>query len=192
VDAGLVQVSFSRRGPAGVIKAEGELTRATEFGFVTQAAAALAAFRGPVVFDLSGLEFIDSQGARALAALLGAAPGRASLSGCSPVVGRVLRATGCDLPQAPAAAAAAAAAAADKIAASPTALARAARAQARRSAADTSAVMSRLAATYARLALARRYRQPGKDAERGRLLALSGQAGELARRYQLNAPGGAG
>jgi anti-anti-sigma regulatory factor len=197
-------VSFSRRGLAGVVKVDGELTRVTGAEFATRAAAALAAFRGPVLFDLSGLDFIDTQGARTLTALLRADPARASLYGCSPVMRRVLQATGYDLPPEPALPPAAGSAGSTRASPPPpvtgwrsrgetmTALTRATRADARRSGADVSAVMSRLAATYARIALSSRYRLPRKDADRRRLLALSRQAGDLARKYQRHSAADAG
>lgn len=56
-----------------------------------------------MLFDLSGLTFLDRHGTRALARTLAAAPPpRTGLHGCSPAVLQVLTALGFDLTQAPA------------------------------------------------------------------------------------------
>jgi anti-anti-sigma factor len=201
VDAGHIRVIFDVRDSTCIAKVAGELTLATEAEFTTRATEALAAFRGPVLFDLTGLDIVDCHGARALAGALRAAPpGEAGVQGCSPLVRRFLEVTGFDLPQmsAPARevpaqprppAVVGAASRGDAL----VALAHATEANARQSATHASEVMSRLAATYAELALNSRYRVPRRSDERGRLLALSGRALDLSRQYQRHgASGGTG
>jgi len=198
VDANRIQVSFQTGDAACVITVNGELTRVTE-GEFTARAGALAALPAPVIFDLSGVDFVDCSGARALARAFRAGPPRETwLRGCSPAVARIFAALGLDLP--PAAAPARAVPARERPldqagprlrGDDPVALARAAQADARQSAMHASEVMSRLAATYAQLALSGRYRAQRKSEERRRLLALSGHARELSRQYMRHATGSA-
>jgi anti-anti-sigma regulatory factor len=63
MDAGEIRVSFIAGDPTCVIKVSGELTLATEREFAARAAEALAASRGPVLVDVSGLDFVDRSGA---------------------------------------------------------------------------------------------------------------------------------
>jgi anti-anti-sigma regulatory factor len=194
VDAGHVRVSFEIRDSVCFVKVSGELTQVSEREFAARTDEALAVFRGPILFDLSGLTFLDRHGARALARTLAAAPPRrAGLHGCSPAVGQVLSALGFDLTQAPgpaleiAAGGSAAEAAAPSRGETLTALARASHANARQSAAHAGEVMSRLAATYVELALNSRYRAESKSADRGQLLARSARALDLSRQYLRHA-----
>jgi hypothetical protein len=163
-------------------------------------AGALAASRGPVLFDLSGVKFVDLAGARAVTRAVQAVPPphEARLSGCSPTMRRVLKAVGFDLPhQGESADAASDRPQAHAPVVAPSrqetimATTRAAKSQARQSVLYTSEVMSRLAATYSALALNSRYRTRHKSADRGRLLELSGRALELSRRFMRNADSGA-
>ena len=195
MDASYIQVSSVARGPARVITVHGELTLATEAEFTAQVAEALAASRGAVLFDVSGLDFADCRGARALARAVQAVPsGEAAVHGCNTAVRRVVDALRLDLPyrSEPAGAVltrprlpirAGTLARSDAMAS----LTRAARANTRQSALYASEVMSRLAATYSELALNSRYRVQRKGEDRGRLLALSGQALDLSRQYLRHA-----
>lgn len=203
MDAGHIRVSFDVQDATCIVKVAGELTLVTEQQFTTRAAEALAAFRGPVLFDLTGLDFIDCRGARALAGVLRAAPGPAGVHGCNPVVRRFLEVAGFDLPRwsglarpvpvRPVAARPGPSAVVDAPSRGEAlvAMAHATEVNARQSAADASELMSRLAATYTDLALNSRYRVPRKSDDRGRLLALSGRALDLSRRYQRHAALGA-
>lgn len=198
--SGYVRVSSVVRDSACVIEVRGELTLATEREFTVLTTAALTACRGPVLFDLSGLNFLDCHGARALTrAVSSALPRGAELYGCKPLVRRVLDILGSDLPYRPESV--------GETPASPrprphagtltrgetlTAMAHAAESNARRSALHGSEVMSRLAATYSQLALNSRYRTQGKSEDRGRLLALSGRALDLSRQYMHHAASDAG
>jgi anti-anti-sigma factor len=195
MDAGYIRVSSVTRDMACVIEVSGELTLTTEHEFSEQVAEVLAASHGPVLFDLSGLSFLDCRGARALARAVHAVPSRGPvLYGCNRVVRRVLDALGLDLPYQPELE--------RKVASGPqpgararppargealVAIARAAEANARQSALYGSQVMSRLATTYSELALNSRYRTQRKSQDRGRLLMLSGRARDLSRQYMLNA-----
>ncbi|HEY0719260.1 MAG TPA: hypothetical protein VGD68_16730, partial [Streptosporangiaceae bacterium] len=138
-------------------------------------------------------------GARALAGALRTAPGLAGVHGCSPVMRRFLEVAGYDLPRRPAPvrpvpvrAGPVTVADAPSRGEALVAMARATELNARQSAADASELMSRLAATYVDLALNSRYRVPRRSDDRGRLLALSGRALDLSRRYQRHAASGAG
>jgi anti-anti-sigma regulatory factor len=166
---------------------------ATEAEFTARVAQALAVSGGPALFDVSGLDFADCCGARALArAVAGVPSGEARVDGCRPAVRRVLGALGLELPFQ-----------AGEVAAVPgrprvsagtlsrgeamTSLTRAAQSNTRQTARYGSEIMSRLAATYCELALNSRYRVPRMSEERGRLLALSGRAFDLSRRYLRHA-----
>jgi hypothetical protein len=74
IGADYIRVSSVARDLACVIEVGGELNLITEREFAVRAAEAVAACRGPVLFDLSGLDFLDCRGARALARAVGAAP----------------------------------------------------------------------------------------------------------------------
>lgn len=190
-----VQLSFELHGPACLVKVGGELTAVTEREFTGRALQALAAFPGPVLFDLSGLEFVDGHGARALAKALAAVPPRETgLYQCSPAMRRILAAFGLDLPPASAQArpllvVPPPATPARLLSRRETVLAQArlTQADARQSALRASEVMSRLSVTYAGIALNSKYRRPDRSEERGRLLALSGRASDLSRQYRLHA-----
>lgn len=200
MDAGRIRVSFETRGAACLIDISGELTQATESEFTARATKALGALHGPVLFDLTSLYIIDVHGARALVKILGARPaGGAGLRGCSPVVRRFFEVLGFDLPHGPIPAREVPARPQPPVTPAPSsrgealaASARASAAKARQSATHTSDVMSRLAATYAELALNSRYRIPRKTEDRGRLLALSGRALDLSKQYQRHAASDAG
>lgn len=191
MDAGYIRVSCVERDPGCVITVSGELTLATEAEFTARVAQSLAASRGPVLFDVSGLDFADCSGARALTRAVLAVPWPGTgLCGCNTEVRRVLEALGLELPHRPgpggapatrprARARAAALSRSDSM----TAMTRAARANTRQTALYASEVMSRLATTYSELALNSRYRVQRKSEDRGRLLALSGRARDLARQY---------
>jgi anti-anti-sigma factor len=186
-----IRVSSVARDLACLIEVSGELTLTTDREFGARVAETLAAWRGPVLFDLSGLDFIDCHGARALARAVRSAPShKAELYGCKPLVRRVLDVLGSDLPYRPEPV--------DEAPASPrprarvgtltrgetlAAMAYATKSNTRQSALYSSEVMSRLAATYSQLALNSRYRTRGKSEDRGRLLALSGRALDLSTRY---------
>lgn len=199
MDSGQVQVSFQLRGAACLVRVGGELTAATEGEFTRRMGKALAQFPGPALLDLSGLDFVDGHGSRALARTLRADPPQSiGLYQCRPALRRVLEAFGLDLPQAPVtfppvlvspppAAPAAAPAHAELLARVDHT-----RSALRQSALTASEVMSRLSATYAELALSGRNRQPSKAAVRGRLLACSGQAFDLSRQYRRQAAGESG
>lgn len=102
MDAGHVRLSSEIRDSLCFVKVSGELTQVSERDFAARTDEALAVFRGPILFDLSGLTFLDRHGARALARTLAAVPPRqAGLHGCSPAVRQVLTALGFDLTQAP-------------------------------------------------------------------------------------------
>lgn len=200
MDAGRIRVSSGTRGPGCVIKISGELTLVTENEFTALVTETLAASRGPVLFDVSGVDFVDCRGARALAKAVRAVPPprEAGLDGCGLTMRRVLGTIGFDLPHGPELATAAQARLEPRArAGTPSreeavaAMTRAARSNTRQSALDASAVMSRLAATYSELALNSRYRLHRKTEDRGRLLALSGRALDLSRRYMRNAAGDA-
>ncbi len=183
-----VRVSSEVRDSACVVTVSGELTLATESEFAVRSAQALAASHGPVLFDVSGVEFADCRGARALArALRAIAPRLVGLEGASPALGRLLAALAFDLPPAPRTAVAApgqpSQAAGLSRAEHLAVLTRTGRLNTQQSAARTSEVMARLAATYAELALNSLYRARGRSDDRGRLLALSGRALDLSRRY---------
>jgi anti-anti-sigma factor len=177
----------------------GELTLATEAEFTTRVAQALAGSRGPVLFDVSGLDFADCSGARALARAVLAVPSPGTgLCGCNTEVRRVLEALGLELPHRPgpggppAARRPRARAATLSRSDSMAAMTHAARANTRQTALYASEVMSRLAATYSELALNSRYRVQRKSEDRGRLLALSGRAHDLSRQYLHHAVENAG
>lgn len=190
-----IRVSSGVRDSACVVTVNGELTLATEREFAVRTAQALAASRGPVLFDVSGVEFADCHGARALArAISGALPRPVGLEGASPVLRRLLAALALDLPQAPPQPAACAPGQPGQAVNGGDAcglsraehladLVRTTRLGTWQSAARTSEVMSRLAATYAELALSSRYRTRDRSEDRGRLLALSGRALDLSRQY---------
>lgn len=59
MDAGHIRVSSVTRGLTCVIEVSGELTQATERKFAAQVAEAQVALRGPVLFDVSGVNFVD-------------------------------------------------------------------------------------------------------------------------------------
>lgn len=194
-----IRVSSVTRDLACLIEVSGELTLITEREFAVGAGEALAACRGPVLFDLSGLDFLDCRGARALARAVGAAPPPTELYGCKPIVRRVLDALGLDLPYRPESVGEAPASPRPRARASTltrgetlVAMAHAAESNARQSALYSSEVMSRLAATYSQLALNSRYRTQGKSEDRGRLLALSGRALDLSKQYMRLAASDAG
>ena len=187
-----VQLNFELHGSVCLVRVSGELTAGPERAFTGRALPARAAGAGPVA--------------------LAAVPSReATLYQCSPALRRVLGAFGLDLPLAgttgPALGPAltlmptgADLAAAPRVtpAGSPSdGEALVARVQltcssAGQSALRASEVMSRLAATYATLALNRLYRLPDKSADRGRRLALSGRASDLSQQYPRYAGGEAG
>jgi anti-anti-sigma factor len=178
----------------------GELTLATEHEFTRLAAEAAAACRGPVLFDLSGLDFLDCQGARALARAVDAVrPRETGLLGTSATARRVLDALGFGLPYLSAAAGQAPGSlppARPRPVTVPRsrgealiAMTREAERNVRQSALHASEVMARLAASYSDLALNSLYRTEGKSDDRGRLLALSGRALDLSRRYLGHASG---
>jgi anti-anti-sigma factor len=200
IGADYIRVSSVACDPACVIEVSGELNLITEREFAVRAAEVLAACRGPVLFDLSGLDFLDCRGARALARAVGSVPSPgAELHGCKPLVCRVLDVLGFDLPYRP-----------ESVGETPAtprpparsvtltrgerlvAMAHAAESNARQSALYGSEVMSRLAATYSQLALNSRYRIQGKSEDRGRLLALSGRALDLSEQYMRHAASDAG
>jgi anti-anti-sigma regulatory factor len=197
VDAGFIRVTTVERDPGCVITVSGELTLATMGEFTARAAEAIAASSGPTPFEVSGLDFVDCSGARALArAVLAVPPRAAGLYGCPPAVRRVLDALGLELPYRPGRADAVPGRPRPRPRPRPAALSRgeammamthAARANTRQTALYTSDVLSRLAATYSDLALSSRYRAEGKSEERGRLLALSGRALSLSRHYLRHA-----
>lgn len=196
MDAGHIRVSSVTRGLTCVIEVSGELTQATEHKFAAQVAEAQVALRGPVLFDVSGVNFVDCRGARAMARAVRAVPPphEARLRGCSPTMRRVLRAIGFDLPhrselagEASSRPQAHARAVAPSREEAMVAMSRATKSEARRSALYASELMSRLAATYSAMALNSRYRTQHKSEDRGRLLELSGRALELSRRYLRNA-----
>jgi len=200
MDAGHIEVSFETRGPVCVIQVSGELTLLTEQEFAALVAEALATSRGPVMFDVSGVDFVDVRGARALAKAVRAVPQprEAGLEGCSLTMRGILRAIGFDLPHQPEMAGASQARLHPRARQSTlsresalSAMTRAAESNARQSALYTSDVMSRLAATYSDLALNSRYRTEHKSADRGRLLELSGRALDLSRRYMRDTDVGA-
>lgn len=201
MDAGHIEVSSRTRGLGCVIQVSGELTLVTEREFAAVVSEALAASRGPVLFDVSGVDFVDCRGARALAkAVRGVPPPReAGLDGCSLTMRRILGTIGFDVPRRPEMAGVA------LVRLQPhtrpgtpsreealAAITRAAESTARQSALYTSDVLSRLAATYSELALNSRYRTQHKSADRGRLLELSGRARDLSRRYMRDADGDGG
>ncbi|HEX9040661.1 MAG TPA: STAS domain-containing protein [Trebonia sp.] len=189
-----IRVSSGGRDSACVVTVNGELTLATEREFAVRTVQALAAFRGPVRFDVSGVEFADCHGARALArAISAASPRPVGLEGANPVLRRLLAALALDLQQAPQPAADAPGQPGQAVnggdgcglshAERLAVLTRTTRLATRQSAVRTSEVMARLAATYAELALSSRYRTRDRSEERGRLLALSGRAHDLSRQY---------
>jgi anti-anti-sigma factor len=194
-----VLVSSVARVSSVVITVSGELTLVSEREFTARVTEALAASQGPVVFDVSGLEFMDCRGARALAwAVHAASPRETGVLGCSAAGRRILGALGFDLPHrlaltapVPARQRPLASSGARSRGESLTAMTSAAESNMRQSALYTSAVMSRLAATYSQLALNSRYRTQGKSEDRGRLLALSGRALDLSRLCQSHAGSGA-
>ena len=201
MDAGHIRVGSVPRGPGCVIKISGELTLVTENEFTALVTETLAACHGPVLFDVSGVDFVDCRGARALAKAVRAVPPprEAVLDGCSPTMRSVLGTIGFDLPHWPELATTSQARPEPRVrAGTPSreealaAMTRAAKSNARQSALDASGVMSRLAATYSALALNSRYRMEVKSEDRGRLLALSGRALDLSRRYMRNAASDAG
>lgn len=170
-----IRVSSGVRDSGCVVTVNGELTLATEREFAVRTAQALAASRGPVLFDVSGVEFADCHGARALArAISAASPRPVGLEGASPVLRRLLAALALDLPQAPQPAADAPGQPGQAVNGGDACglsraehlpdLVRTTRLGTWQSAARTSEVMSRLAATYAEL-------------------ALSGRALDLSRQY---------
>ena len=196
MDAGHIGVSPVMRGLTCVIKVSGELTCATEGEFAAGVAEALAGSRGPALFDVSGVDFVDLAGARALARVVRAVPSprEAGLDGCGPMMRGVLGAIGFDPPNRPELTGEVrprrrppARSATPSREESLAAMTRAAASNARQSALHASEVMSRLAATYSDLALNSRYRTQGKSEDRGRLLELSGRALDLSRRYMRNA-----
>jgi anti-anti-sigma factor len=195
VDAGDIRVSTEVSDHACVIEVSGELTFTTEPEFTVRVTQAVAASRGLVLFDLSGLDFLDCRGARALARAVHAVPSRETgVRGCNPAVRHVLDALGFDLPYRPEPAGPVplrprpgALAGTSSRGEALSAMTRAASSSTRESALYASEVLSRLAATYSELALNSRYRAPRKSEDRGRLLALSGRALDLSRRYMRNA-----
>jgi anti-anti-sigma regulatory factor len=199
MDAGQIRVSSQARGLGCVIRVSGELTLVTEREFAALVAKALAASWGPVLFDVSEVDFVDCRGARALVKAVRAVPPprEAGLDGCSLTMRGILATIGFDLPRRPEMASAALARLEPR--ARPgtpsreealAAMSRVAESTARQSALYTSEVMSRLAATYSELALNSRYRMRHKSADRGRLLELSGRALDLSRRFMRNAADG--
>lgn len=69
-----LKVRVRRNGRLCVLRVSGELDIATAASFAAQAAEALRIPPGQFVLDLSGLEFVDVRGARALAAVTCAVP----------------------------------------------------------------------------------------------------------------------
>src|SRR5690349_18036745 len=103
MNTGHVRVSAVTRGLGCVIKVSGELSQVTEREFAVQVAEALATSRGPLLFDVSDVDFVDLRGARALARALRTVqqPREAGLDGCSLTMLSVLGAIGFDLPHKP-------------------------------------------------------------------------------------------
>jgi anti-anti-sigma factor len=69
-----LNVTIKQYAMVRVLSVSGELDIATAPILAEQAAAALHGLAGRLIVDLSGLEFIDGRGARALAAVTSAAP----------------------------------------------------------------------------------------------------------------------
>ena len=189
--AGHIGVSFELRESACIVKVHGELTWVTGHEFTARLTQPLAVFRGPVLFDLSGLDFVDCHGARVLAGALHSVASRETgLFGCNPAVRRFLDLLGLDLPHVATLAREVPVPPPPPVLAGPlsrgqdlTALIRATEASARQSATRASDIMSRLATTCADLALNSRYRTPRNSEVRGRLLTLSGRARDLSQQY---------
>lgn len=186
-----IGVSFELRESACIAKVDGELTWATGHEFTARLTQPLAVFRGPVLFDLSDLDFVDCHGARVLAGALHSVASRETgLYGCNSVVRRFLDLLGLDLPHVATLVREVPALSSPPVPVGPpshgqdlTDLIRATKASSRQSATNASEVMSRLATTYAELALNSRYRTPGNSEVRGRLLTLSGRARDLSQQY---------
>jgi anti-anti-sigma factor len=196
MEAGRVGVSFELRKSACIVRVHGELTVLTSHEFTARVTKALPAFSGPVLFDVSCLEFADCHGARTLAEALRAVSRRETgLYGCSPAVRRLFDMLKLDLPYvatlireapAPPPPSPAAPAGPPSRGEDLMALIHANEATARQPATHAGAIMSQLA-TYTELALNGWYRTPRKSEHRGRLLALSGRARDLSRRYRRHA-----
>jgi anti-anti-sigma factor len=92
VTADSVQVRATRRNGACVLQITGELDEMAADAFAERADAAVRSLPGPVLVDLSGLNFIDARGARVLDAVIRTLPGGrpASVRACPRHVRRIL------------------------------------------------------------------------------------------------------
>jgi anti-anti-sigma factor len=190
VEDNYLRVRAERRGNLCVLKVWGDLEAFTAGQFAAEAGKALHETPGPVLVDLSGLDFIDAAGARALAAVARSVPRwrLAGVRGCQPRVRRVLDLAGLDLAGLTCEGETASgfrAFWADEL----MTRAHAARSGSQEAVLRAGGAMARLAVTYARLAASwqQRARQGQTCAERGReqavrLLALSEAARGLSAR----------
>ncbi len=82
-----LNVTITREGQVCVLTVSGELDIATTPTLTQQAAAALRQPAERLIIDLSGLQFIDCGGARALAAVIRGAPRAARSWSAGPTAG---------------------------------------------------------------------------------------------------------
>lgn len=181
-----------RSNRVAVLKVRGELDVGAADEFAVNAVRLLKRIEDPVAVDLSFLDFVDCAGARMLAAVLDVIPASrlVDVSGIRPRVRRVLDLVGLDIGP-------------------PLALRRdvvvssqrgrkilsevdTARWRSRALMLETSAVMARLASTYAEIA-ARGERRGGQQrAAAEQMQALSVAARDLSSRYRQRAMAGGG
>lgn len=92
-------VHVQRYGRTWVLAIDGDLDGFTVGQLAEDVARAMDKVPGQVVVELSGLQFIDCSGARALAAVIGTIPAwqLTEVQGCTPLVRRVLELLGLDL-----------------------------------------------------------------------------------------------
>ncbi len=176
-----------RRGQVTVLKVRGELDTVTASRFAAQAASELRQMPGPVAVDLSFLDFIDCAGARALAAVVASVqPWRLTeVCGIQPAVSRVLGLLGMDLSVHPGLGELVLSLRGQEL----LAQAHMVRSHSREVLLESSAMMGRLATTYAGLAAARERRAEQERARAEQMQRLSETARALAERYRQRATG---
>jgi anti-anti-sigma factor len=174
-----------RSGQATVLRVRGELDVVTADRFIAAAASELRQTTGPVSVDLSFLDFLDCAGAHALEAVVRSIPPwRLIEVRCiQPPVARLLELIGLDLQVSPGHRDLTLTLRGQEL----LAQALETRTQSQEVLLESSAAMSRLATTYAGLAVARQRRAQQEHAKAAHLQELSDTAQDLATRFRERA-----